>query len=217
SLSSSPPNDAELHSVLRDATALTASLPDPKDPSSTKPDLSPGIYIPTDGSLFTGSGIYVMGNADKVLLSADPAGNRQTIQITQGGNTVTVVIDVDAGTTTIDAGSGPRTLRGIPQDRTSQKNRPGASLFVYGDVKALTGPGRNASGQPLPAIDSTFAITVTAGGYLTGDNGRQVAGGNITIAGDLTYETPVVDALGNPINSKAENVLGLFASGGNIE
>jgi hypothetical protein len=216
SLSANPPTDAQLHSILRDAIDLTKALPDPKTPASTTPDLSPGIYIPTDGEIFTGSGIYVMGNADKILLSADPSGNRQTIKITQGGSTVTVVVDVDAGTTTIDTGSGTRTLRGIPQDRTSQTNRPGASLYVYGDVKALAGPGRDATGQPLPAIDSSFALTVTAAAYLTGD-GHQVAGGNVTIAGDLTYETPVVDSVGNPINPKAQNVLGIYASGGNIE
>src|SRR5207253_721458 len=39
---------------------------------------------------------------------------------------------------------------------------------------------------------------------------------NITLTGDLTYETPVVDAAGNPINPDALNVLGIFASGGNI-
>ena len=217
SLSANPPTDAQLHSILRDASQLTTALGDPKDPASTTPDMSPGIYIPTDGEIFTGSGIYVMGSADQILLKADPSGNRQTITITQGGNTVTVVVDVDAGTTTIDAGSGPHTLRGIPQDRTSQTNRPGASLYVYGDVKSLTGPGRDASGQPVAAIDSSFALTVTAAAYLTGDSGRQVAGGNVTITGDLTYETPVVDSVGNPINPKAQNVLGIYASGGNVE
>ena len=36
------------------------------------------------------------------------------------------------------------------------------------------------------------------------------------MTGDLTYETPVVDPAGNPINPNANNVLGIFASGGNI-
>jgi hypothetical protein len=43
-----------------------------------------------------------------------------------------------------------------------------------------------------------------------------VSGGSLTLTGDLTYETPVADAAGNPINTDANNVLGIFASGGNI-
>ena len=39
----------------------------------------------------------------------------------------------------------------------------------------------------------------------------------MTLTGDLTYETPVSDAAGNPINTDANNVLGIFASGGNID
>jgi hypothetical protein len=75
-----------------------------------------------------------------------------------------VVIDIDAGTTTIDGGNGTRTLRGIPLDRSLAKtdSRSAASVYVYGDVNALHGPGRDSHGQPIPAIDSNFAVTVTA-------------------------------------------------------
>ncbi|MFY9555157.1 MAG: hypothetical protein WAV47_10640, partial [Blastocatellia bacterium] len=69
---------------------------------------------------------------------------------------------------------------------------------------------------PIPAIDSNFAVTITAGGYASGDPKRPVQGGSVTLTGDLTYETPVVDPAGNPINPDAKNVLGIFASGGNI-
>ena len=217
-LSGGPPTNGELHTALRAAGDLTTPLPDPADPTSTTPALPRGVYLPTDGESFSGSGIYVMGDADKVQLSADPSGDRQVIKITQGNQVTTIVIDVAAATTTIDAGNGTKTLRGIPKDRSivEKGNRSAASLYVRGDVKSLFGPGRDAKGQPIPAIDSNFAVTVTAGGMANGDSRVPVSGGSITLTGDLTYETPVVDSAGNPINQDANNVLGIFASGGNI-
>jgi hypothetical protein len=217
-LSGGPPTDGELHTALRAAGDLTTPLTDPTDPTSTTPTLPKGVYLPTDGESFSGSGIYVMGDADQVQLTADPSGNRQVIKITQGRQTTTIVIDIDAATTTVDAGNGTRTLRGIPKDRSivEKGNRSAASLFVRGDITSLHGPGRDAKGQPIPAIDSDFAVTITAGGTPTGDSRIPVAGGSITLTGDLTYETPVVDPAGNPINPDANNVLGIFASGGNI-
>jgi len=217
-LSSGPPTDAELHGALRLASDLNTSLPESKDPGSTEPTLAPGVYIPSDGETFSGSGIYVMGSVDDLQLNADPGGNRQVIKITQGGKTTTVVIDIDAGTTTVDAGNGTRTLRGVPKDRSlvQKGNRSAASLYVRGDIASMHGPGRDKDQQAIPAIDSNFAITVTAGGWTSGDQRHPVQGGSITITGDLVYETPVVDAAGNPINEDANNVLGIFASGGNI-
>jgi len=84
-------------------------------------------------------------------------------------------------------------------------------------VSSLHGPGRDANGQPRPAVDANFAVTVTAGGRATGNPRTPVAGGSVTLTGDLTYEVPVADAAGNPINQDAKNVLGIFASGGNIQ
>jgi hypothetical protein len=218
-LSAGPPTDGELHTALRAASDLTTPLTEAKDPSATTPTLPRGVYLPSDGETFSGSGIYVMGDADQVQLTADPSGNRQVIKITQGNQTTTIVIDIDAGTTTVTAGNGTtRTLRGVPKDRSlvEKGNRSAASLYVRGDIGSLHGPGRDAKGQPIPAIDSDFAVTITAGGSPTGDPKRPVAGGNVTLTGDLTYETPVVDPAGNPINPDAQNVLGIFASGGNI-
>jgi hypothetical protein len=217
-LSAGPPTDGELHAALRAAGDLNTALAEPKDPNSTTPTLPRGVYLPADGEVFTGSGIYVMGDADQVLLSADPSGNRQIIRITQGNQTTTIVIDLDAGTTTVDAGNGTVTLRGVPKDRSivQKGNRSAASLYVHGDISSLHGPGRDGNGQPIPAIDSDFAVTVTAGGVATGNSRQPVQGGSVTLTGDLTYETPVVDSAGNPINPDANNVLGIFASGGNI-
>ena len=67
---------------------------------------------------------------------------------------------IDAGTTTVDAGNGTRTLRGVPKDRSiaDKGNRSAASLYVRGDITSLHGPGRDAKGQPIPAIDSDFAV-----------------------------------------------------------
>lgn len=216
SLSPNPPTDGALNAALRAAGDLETALPTPNDPSSTVPDLPAGIYIPTNGQTFAGSGIYVMGDATSVVLTASQSGNEQIITITQGNQTVTVAINIDANTTTITENGKSTTLQGIPLDRSSTASRPGASLYVYGNIKSLSGPGRDAQNQPIPAIDSDFALTVTAGGTATGNPGNPVSGGNITITGDITYETPVVDSVGNPINQSAANVLGLFASGGNI-
>lgn len=217
-LSAGPPTDGELHTALRAAGDLLTPLPEPKDPSSPTPTLANGVYLPSDGETFSGSGFYVMGQVDELVLKADPAGNRQVIRITQGKQTTTIVIDIDANTTTVDAGKGTHTLRGVPKDRSivEKGNRSAASLYIRGDVASFHGPGRDGDGQPIPAIDSNFAVTVTAGGYATGDARNPVQGGSLTLTGDLTYETPVVDSAGNPINPDAKNVLGIFASGGNI-
>jgi hypothetical protein len=218
-MSAGSPTDNELRVNLRAAGNLNTPLGESKTPDSTIPTLTSGVYIPTDGETFVGSGIYVMGNADQVQLAADSSGNRQTIKVTQGGKTTTVVIDIDANTTTIDSGSGvTRTLRGVPLDHSLAKTnaRSAASLYVYGDINSLRGAGRDANGQPIPAIDSDFSITVTAGGTPTNNSRTPVSGGSITLTGDLTYETPVADAAGNPINQDAKNVLGIYASGGNI-
>jgi len=218
-LSAGPPTDGELHLALRSANALSDSLPESKTPDSTDPSLAAGVYLPSDGETLTGSGVYVMGDVTEMTLSADPSGNRQIIRINQNGKITTVVIDIDANTTTVDAGNGVRTLRGTPQDRSiaSHGTRSAASLYVRGDISSLHGPGRDKDNQPIPAIDSDFSVTVTAGGALTGNNGKPVTGGNMVLTGDLTYETPVVDKAGNGINADAKNVLGLFASGGNVE
>jgi hypothetical protein len=169
-LSAGAPTDAELRVNLRAANEMSKPLAESKTPDSTTPTLANGVYIPTDGETFVGSGIYVMGTADQVQLTADTGGNRQTIKVTQGGKTTTVTIDIDANTTTIDSGTGvTRTLRGIPLDHSLAKtnSRSAASIYVYGDINSLD-------------------------------------------------ETPVADAAGNPINPDAMNVLGIFASGGNI-
>jgi hypothetical protein len=217
-LSAGPPTDGELHHALRLASDLNTALPDSEDPGSAAPSLATGVYIPSDGEAFSGSGIYVMGNVDDLQLVADPSGNRQIIKITQGNSTTTIVVDMDAGTTTVDAGNGTRTLRGVPRDRSlvQKGNRAAASLYVRGNIDSFHGPGRNGDGQPVPAIDSNFAVTVTAGGFQTGDPRQPVSGGSVTLTGDLVYETSVVDTAGNPINADANNVLGIFASGGNI-
>lgn len=218
-LSAGAPTDAELRNNLRAVGDLNKPLAESKTPDSTTPTLANGVYIPTDGETFVGSGIYVMGTADQVQLTADTGGNRQTIKVTQGGKTTTVTIDIDANTTSIDSGNGvTRTLRGIPLDHSLAKtnSRSAASIYVYGDINALGGPGRDSKGQPQPAIDSDFSVTVTAGGVPSENPRVPVSGGSITLTGDLTYETPVADAAGNPINQDAMNVLGIFASGGNI-
>jgi hypothetical protein len=217
-LSGGPPTDGELRQALRSVKDLAKPLEESETPDSTSPTLAKGVYIPSDGETLTGSGIYVMGDVDQVQLRADPTGNRQVIRITQGGKTTTIVIDIDSDTTTVDDGNGTRTLRGVPKDRsiTQKGNRSAASLYVRGDINSLVGPGRKGNGQPIPAIDSDFAITVTAGGAPSGNNRNPIAGGSVTLKGDLTYETPVVDAAGNPVNPDAGNVLGIFASGGNI-
>jgi hypothetical protein len=217
-LSAGPPTDGELRATLRSASDMNTALPKSEDPGSTTPSLKPVVYVPTDGEGFTGSGLYIMGDVDQMQLIADPNGNRQTIKITQGKQVTTMVIDMDAGTTTIDTGSGTKTLRGLPLDRSLGRhdNRSAASLYVNGDINSIQGPGRTGNGGSAPAVDTNFALTITAGGRLSGNSKEPVDGGNITITGDITYETPVANAAGEAINQDAANVLGMFASGGNI-
>lgn len=217
-LSAGPPTDGELRATLRPANDMNAALPKSDDPDSTTPSLKPGVYVPTDGEGFTGSGLYIMGDVDQMQLIADPNGNRQTVKITQGKQVTTMVIDMDAGTTTIDTGTSTKTLRGLPLDRSLGRhdNRSAASLYVNGDINSIQGPGRTGNGGSAPAVDSNFALTITAGGHLSNNSRKPVEGGNITITGDITYETPVANAAGEPINQDAANVLGMFASGGNI-
>jgi hypothetical protein len=225
-LSAQPPSIEELRGALRAADQLSRPLNEIKDdgkgpeagPAKPEP-LKQGVYLPSDGESFTGSGLYIVGTVDDIVLSADAAGNRQRIEVRQGKQRTVIVFDSDTGTTTIDAGNGVRTLRGIPLDRTisTRGGRPAASIFVDGDVTSLRGPGRDLGGQSVAAIDTDFAVTVTAQGRATGDSRRPSSGGNITITGDLTYETPVTDGAGLPINERASNVLGIYASGGTIE
>ena len=222
-LAAQPPDIDELQKALRATDQLSRPLTDggtEKGKEGTKPTaLAPGVYVPSDGESFTGSGIYVVGNVDDMTLTADPTGNRQRIEIRQGTKRTLIVFDTDTGTTTIDAGNGTRTLRGIPLDRSisTRGGRPAASVYVDGNIVSLHGPGRDSGDQPVAAIDTEFAMTITAQGRATGDPKHPGAGGNIIITGDLTYETPVVDAAGMTINEHAANVLGVFASGGTID
>src|SRR5262249_58037525 len=75
-LAAGAPTDGELHTYLRSVANMNETLPEPKDPTSTTPTLAPGVYLPTDGETLTGSGLYIMGDASDIQLSADPSGNR---------------------------------------------------------------------------------------------------------------------------------------------
>jgi hypothetical protein len=181
-------------------------------PSGTPP-------CPT-GPCFTGGGIYVQGNADKVTLTAatgpGPGNNpQQVFAITQGGTTTTVTVDLVAKTTKItdNLGTTPQLINGVPNDLTGATPSEAAMVYVNGKIcsdctstsTSTTGLSGPSSG---PAIQNDSAVTVTATG-------------TISITGSLLYSTePVTMNTADTLITSPKvptNVLGIFTPGGDIQ
>jgi hypothetical protein len=94
-------------------------------------------------------------------------------------------------------------------DKTDPNNiKPGASLFVNGNISSLHGPAGVGSGSSRttgPAIADKTGVTITS----TGD---------ITITGDLKYQQTVVNTDGTLATNgmSATNVLGIFTNSGRV-
>jgi Tfp pilus assembly protein PilX len=181
-------------------------------PSGTPP-------CPT-GPCFTGGGIYVQGNADKVTLTAatgpGPGNNpQQVFAIKQGSTTTTVTVDLVAKTTKIsdNLGTTPVLINGVPQDLTGATPSEAAMVYVNGNIcsdcssnststTGLSGPSSGA------AIQNDSAVTVTAAG-------------TISITGSLLYSTePVTLNTADTLITSPKvptNVLGIFTPGGDIQ
>jgi hypothetical protein len=199
------PSTTQLVANLRTATNTA--------PGTTSGNLNNGVYVPSsNGTHITGGGIYVKGNADEITLSVTGT-NTQVYAIRQGSTTTTVTIvppsSSSAGTTTISNGSNSTTFQGVPLDKTDPNNiKPGASLFVQGNISSLHGPAATGSGSSrntAPAIADKTGVTITS----TGD---------ITITGDLKYQQPVLNTDGTLATNgmSATNVLGIFTNQGRV-
>ena len=208
----SSPTGLEMSAVLKRA-----------DGTAYPPSGAPGVYMPysnvaadcpvtappTPPPCMTGGGIYVEGNASVVLSTVGTSG--QQYQITQGGVTTTIMIDLATNQTTMQVGSGPvTTIGGVPSDNST--GNPATMLYVQGDVTGMSGPA-----QGSPAIQDGSAVTVTASG-------------DVTITGDLLYKTPPVTKTANELpccpgtppgtpipNNNNGQVLGVFTATGDIQ
>jgi hypothetical protein len=166
-----------------------------------------GVYIASgDGSTITGAGIYVQGDATDIQLYA--SGADQVYAIKQKNNKVTTItVNYANNRTTIADSSGKTsTFTGVPTDKSDPKNlRPGASLFVTGNINSLRGGFDSTTGRNVSALAPKTALTVTAQG-------------DITITGDLKYSNPVLDSQGLPVQNfnTVQNVLGIFTNNGNV-
>jgi Tfp pilus assembly protein PilX len=172
------------------------------------------------GPCFTGGGIYVQGNADKVMLTAatgpGPGNNPlQVFTIKQGSNTTTVTVDLVGKTTKISDTSGAAavTINGVPDDLTGATPSEAAMVYVNGNIcsdcssgstttTGLSGPSSGA------AIQNDSAVTVTATG-------------TISITGNLLYSTePVTLNTADTLITSPKvpgNVLGIFTPGGDVQ
>ena len=177
-------------------------------PTVSGGQIANGVYLPTaDGTNLSGAGIYVQGDALEVRLEVN-TNNEQVYAIAQriGNSNVTTTITVNQtnNTTTIASGSNSRTYTGVPTDRSDPRNpKPGASLFVNGSINSLRG-GVNGS-TVRPAVASGTRLTVTAQR-------------DITVTGDLKYQSPVAASDGSPVSNvdSITNVLGIFTNDGNV-
>jgi Tfp pilus assembly protein PilX len=204
---------AQLTNSLKDASGK--AYPSAGTPAS-------GVFLPytidstTNLPTFTGGGIMVEGDA-QVTLSLPTNGNTtaQIYTIVQGGVTTTVTIDTAAGSagqTTISSPLGTQTITGVPVQRdpgTGGIVRDATMLYVDGNITGLSG---TAAGKP--AIQDTTALTITAKG-------------NVTVTGDILYNTEPVTQAANQVpgtpadtlipGSDHGQVLGIFTGTGNVQ
>ncbi|HEX8087383.1 MAG TPA: hypothetical protein VF762_00925, partial [Blastocatellia bacterium] len=165
-----------------------------------------GVYIASgDGGTVTGAGIYVQGDATDIQLYAN--GTDQVYAIKQGSKVTTITVSYANNRTTIADSSGKTsTFTGVPTDKSDPgRPRPGASLFVTGEIKSLRGGYDSTTGKNVSALAPKTALTITAQR-------------DVTITGDLKYSNPVLDSQGLPVQNAntVQNVLGIFTNNGNI-
>ena len=188
---------------------ITSAIPELTG-SGTVPN---GIYVPvsdlngncrSDSGAAMKGGIYVQGDVNNLTLSV--AGSTAVYTLVQGGTTTTVTVDRANNQTTVTsngwrtppsgggcpgAAQGPntRTFTGVPKGFQGPGNPNATMIYVNGNVLGASG-----------TLQQNEQSTV-------------VAAGSITISNNIQYQTPP-----NPSdpNSNPANVLGLYASGGDI-
>lgn len=195
--------------VTPDALAVNLRDSSDKAPTVSSGKLAGGadaVYISSgNGTSITGAGIYVQGNATDIQLYS--SGTDQVYVIKQAsGKVTTITVSTANNRTTISDSSKSSTFTGVPTDKSDPAHaQGGVSLFVKGNINSLRGGFDATTGKNVPALASGTRLTITAQN-------------DITITGDLTYTTPVVDAQGLPVTNynAVQNVLGLFTNNGNV-
>jgi Tfp pilus assembly protein PilX len=181
-----------------------------------------GVYLPYSTNAFgscstppcfSGGGIYVQGNADKITMAAGTVSvagvthKTQVFTIKQGSTTTTVTLDLDGQTTTISDGTTTSPpITGLPENLNNSPGTEAAMLFVNGGISGSSGATGLSGPSSGAAIQDGSAVTVTATG-------------NIAITGDIKYTTEPVAliAADTPVNPPPTNVLGIFTPTGDIQ
>lgn len=192
--------------------ALAANL---RNAAGTLPTVTSGklnggadaVYISSgNGTSITGAGIYVQGDASDIQLYSN--GTDQVYVIKQSSGTVTTITVSIANNRTVmsDSTGKSKTFTGVPTDNSDNLHpQPGVSLYVKGNINSMRGGFDSTTGKNVAGLASGTRVTVTAQG-------------DITITGDLTYASPVVDSQGLPVTNynAIQNVLGIFTNNGNV-
>lgn len=196
--------------VLPDALAVNLRNSNGNAPTVTSGKLNGGadaVYVSSgNGTSITGAGIYVQGDATDIQLYS--FGTNQVYVIKQNSGTITTVTVNPINSTTVisDSTGKTKSFTGVPTDKSDSAHpQPGVSLYVKGNINSLRGGFDSTTGKNVAGLASGTRLTVTAQG-------------DITITGDLTYASPVVDSQGLPVTNynAIQNVLGLFTNNGNV-
>jgi len=228
-----PPNSYNQERAVLDSMGTNNTQPSKQDLANSnlkditgtsypKNGTSSGVFLPytTDNqgnpTGFAGGGILVEGDA-KVTLSTGANGTAQIYTIVQGSTTTIVTVDNGGnnngtGTTTFTSGGNTVTIPGVPtmkDPNTGLVTGADTMLYVDGNITSLSGPG-----EGIPAIQDHNAVTITAAG-------------NVTITGDILYNTEPVTTTQNQIpNTPADTLipqnqkgqaLGIFTATGDIQ
>lgn len=179
--------------------------------SNPPPD---GVYLPKSGSLLNG-GIYIKGNST-VNLATVPSGsgyNNQVYTIQTGTDKKVITVDATTNQTVVQQ---INTSTSAVISTNTYTGKPNGSFYVDGAIDSIKGPPRT-TGSTDP---STAAPAIAAATQLT------ISANSIKITGDIKYEVdprgPILAPEtkpkfgdGNDIPN-ATNVLGLFATTGNV-
>ncbi len=197
-----------------DASAVTTAQITGAIPELTGSGSVPsGIYVPvvdsngncrSDSGEAMKGGVYVQGTVNNLMMSV--SGSTAVYTLVQGATTTTVTVDRTNNQTIVSsngwlnppsgggcpgAPAGPltRTFTGVPKGWQGPGNPNATMIFVNGNVNAVSG-----------TLQQNEQTTIAASG-------------SITISGNIQYQTPP-----NPSDptSNPTNVLGLYASGGDI-
>jgi hypothetical protein len=197
-----------------DASAVTTAQVTGAIPELTGSSSVPtGVYVPVtdaDGNCRSDSGeamkggVFVQGNVSNLAMSV--SGSTAVYTFSQGTNVTTVTVDRGSNQTTVSSnawmtppsgggcpgvaqGPATRTFTGVPKGWQGPGDPNATMIYVNGNINGLSG-----------TLQQNEQTTIAASG-------------SITISGNVQYQTPPnpSDPTSNPIN-----VLGLYASGGDI-